>query len=140
MKLQNVSRIGRVTAVPHLQHPRAVPEDMQASYFLKGIKPYPAAIVDWWGNIIILKEAASSEMVERIGKMLGVASYGTVFFASTLLSAKDTRETVVPGTLTLSYELGKAVRRAREAGGAVSLSRRDRGRRGPARARFGRRR
>lgn len=95
---------------------RAVPEDMQASYFLKGIKPYPAAIVDWWGNIIILKEAASSEMVERIGKMLGVASYGSVFFASTLLSAKDTRETVVPGTLTLSYELGKAVRRAREAG------------------------
>jgi DUF917 family protein len=95
---------------------RSVPEDMQASYFLKGIKPYPAAIVDWWGNIIILKEAASSEMVERIGKMLGVASYGTVFFASTLLSAKDTRETVVPGTLTLSYELGKAVRRAREAG------------------------
>ncbi len=95
---------------------RSVPEDMQASYFLKGIKPYPAAIVDWWGNIIILKEAASSEMVERIGKMLGVASYGTVFFASTLLSAKDTRETVIPGTLTLSYELGKAVRRAREAG------------------------
>ena len=95
---------------------RAVPEDMQATYFLKGIKPYPAAIVDWWGNIIILKEAASSEMVERIGKMLGVASYGSVFFASTLLSAKDTCETVVPGTLTLSYELGKAVRRAREAG------------------------
>lgn len=94
---------------------RAVPEDMQASYFLKGIKPYPAAIVDWWGNIIILKEAASSEMVERIGKMLGVASYGSVFFASTLLSAKETRETVVPGTLTLSYQLGKAVRRAREA-------------------------
>ena len=45
---------------------RAVPEDMQTSYFLKGIKPYPAAIVDWWGNIIILKEAVSSQMVERI--------------------------------------------------------------------------
>jgi DUF917 family protein len=95
---------------------RAVPEDMQASYFLKGIKPYPAVIVDWWGNIMILKEAASSEMVERIGKMLGVASHGSVFFASTLLSAKETRETIVPGTLTLSYELGKAVRRARKAG------------------------
>ena len=95
---------------------RAVPEDMQTTYFLKGIKTYPAAIVDWWGNVIILKEAASTEMVERIGKMLGVASYGAVFFASMLLSAKDTRELVVPGTLTLSYELGKAVRLAREAG------------------------
>ena len=95
---------------------RAVPEDMQTTYFLKGIKTYPAAIVDWWGNVIILKEAANTEMVERIGKMLGVASYGAVFFASMLLSAKDTRELVVPGTLTLSYELGKAVRLAREAG------------------------
>ena len=33
-----------------------------------------------------------------------------------LLSAKDTRETVVPGTLTLSLELGRAVRQARDAG------------------------
>ena len=95
---------------------RAVPEDMQTTYFLKGIKTYPAAIVDWWGNVLILKEAANTEMVERIGKMLGVASYGSVFFASMLLSARDTRDLVIPGTLTLSYELGKAVRLARKAG------------------------
>ena len=95
---------------------RAVPEEMQTTYFLNDIEICPAAIVDWWGNKIILKEAANTNMVERIGKMLGVASYGAVFFASVLLSAKDTREMVVPGTLTLSYELGKAVRQAREAG------------------------
>ena len=96
---------------------RAVPQDMQTTYFLKGIPTSPAAIVDWWGNVIILKETASTEMGERIGKMLSVASHGVVYFASMLLSAKDTRETVVPGTLTLSYELGRAVRLAREAGG-----------------------
>jgi uncharacterized protein len=95
---------------------RAVPEDMQATYFLADIKAWPAAIVDWWGNTIILKEAASAEMVERIGKMLGVAAYGSVFFATMPLSAKETRELVVPGTLTKSFELGKAVRLAREAG------------------------
>ena len=95
---------------------RAVPQDMQTTYFLKGIPTHPAAIVDWWGNVIILKETASTEMGERIGKMLSVASHGVVYFASMLLSAKDTRETVVPGTLTLSYELGRVVRLAREAG------------------------
>jgi len=95
---------------------RAVPEEMQTTYFLKDVEICPAAIVDWWGNKIILKEAANSKMVERIGKMLGVASYGAVFFASMLLSAQDTREMIVPGTLTLSYELGKAVRLAKEAG------------------------
>lgn len=95
---------------------RAVPQDMQTTYFLKGIPTYPAAIVDWWGNVLILKEAVTTEMGERIGKMLGVAAYGVVYFANMLLSAKDTRETVVPGTLTQSLELGRRVRRAREAG------------------------
>jgi uncharacterized protein len=93
---------------------RAVPQDMQTTYFLKGIKTYPAAITDWWGNVLILKEAANTEMGERMGKMLAIASYGSVFVASMLLSAKDTRDTVVPGTLTLSLELGKVVRKARE--------------------------
>jgi uncharacterized protein len=95
---------------------RAVPQDMQTTYFLKDIKTYPAAVVDYWGNVVILKELANTEMGERIGKMLGVASYGVVFFASMLMSAKETRETVVPGTLTKSLELGKAVRIARETG------------------------
>lgn len=95
---------------------RAVPEDMQTTYFLKDIKTYPAVITDWWGDVMILKEASATQMGERMGKMLAIASHGAVFFASMLLSAKDTRETVVPGTLTLSFELGKAVRQAREAG------------------------
>ncbi len=95
---------------------RAVPQDMQTTYFLKGIPTHPAAIVDWWGNILILKEAVTTEMGERIGKMLGVASFGVVYFANLLLSAQQTRETVVPGTLTRSLELGQAVRRATVAG------------------------
>lgn len=96
---------------------RAVPEDMQTTYFLKDIQTYPAVITDWWGDVLILKEASATQMGERMGKMLAIASHGVVFFASMLLSAKETRETVVPGTLTLSLELGKAVRQARQAGG-----------------------
>jgi len=95
---------------------RAVPQDMQTTYFLKGIKTYPASIVDWWGNVVILKEAASAEMGERIGKLLSVASYGKVYMASILLNAQETRETVVTGTLTKSLELGQAIHRAKESG------------------------
>ncbi|MCS6907707.1 MAG: DUF917 domain-containing protein [Anaerolineales bacterium] len=95
---------------------RAVPQDMQSTYFLKGVPAYPAAIVDWWGNVIILKEVVTAEMGERIGKMLGVAAFGVVYFANTLLSAEQTRDTIIPGTLTLSLELGQAVHRAVETG------------------------
>lgn len=95
---------------------RAVPQDMQTTYFLKDIPTHPAAIVDWWGNILILKEAVNIEMGERIGKMLGVAAFGVVYFANLLLSAQQTRDTIVPGTLTLALELGQAVHRAVAAG------------------------
>jgi len=95
---------------------RAVPQDMQTTYFLKDIKTYPAAITDWWGDVLILKEAATTEMGERMGKMLAIASYGVVSMASILLSAQDTRELVVPGTLTLSLELGRAVHEAHMTG------------------------
>ena len=95
---------------------RAVPEDMQTTYFLKGIKTYPAAIVDWWGDVVILKEAVNTEMGERMGKMLSVASHGVVYIAAILLSAQQTRDTIIPGTLTLSFNLGRAIRLARESG------------------------
>ncbi len=101
---------------------RAVPQDMQTTYFLQGIKTYPAAITDYWGNVIILKEAANTEMGERIGKLLAVASHGVVYVASILLSAAQTRETIVPGTLTKSLELGRAVRIAREQGADPALA------------------
>ena len=95
---------------------RAVPQDMQTTYFLKDIKTYPAAITDWWGDVLILKQAANTEMGERMGKQLANAAYGVVYIATMLLSAQETRDTIVPGTLTLSYELGRAVRQARQAG------------------------
>jgi len=95
---------------------RAVPQEMQTTYFLKDKSITPAAITDYWGDVLILKEGASAAMIERLGKLLAVASYGLVYFASVLLSAQETRETIVPGTLTMSYELGKAVHGARAAG------------------------
>lgn len=95
---------------------RAVPQEMQTSYFLKDKSITPAAIVDWWGNVLLLKQGVSPTMIERIGKLLAVASYGAVYFASVLLSATETAETIVPGTLTLSLELGNALHQAIAAG------------------------
>jgi DUF917 family protein len=113
--LVTAARLG-IPAIDGDYSGRAAPQDMQATYCVKGIKTYPAAIVDWWGNVLILKEAATPEMGERIGKQLSISSYGVVYIASILLDARQTRETIIPGTLTASLELGQCVRKAREAG------------------------
>jgi DUF917 family protein len=55
-------------------------------------------------------------MLERIGKLLSVAAYGMTSMAATLLSGREMKEIVVPGTLTKCLELGQAIRRAQEQG------------------------
>ena len=113
--LVTAARLG-IPAVDGDYSGRAAPQDMQATYCVKGIKTYPAAIVDWWGDVLILKEAATAEMGERIGKQLSISSYGAVYIASILLDSQQTRETIIPGTLTMSLDLGRSVRQARESG------------------------
>jgi DUF917 family protein len=95
---------------------RAIPDEMQGTPYLHGKTSHPLASVDTWGDIVILKEPQNPFMLERIGKMLSVAAFGSCYQAATLLPASEMKGIVVPGTLTRCLELGRAMRRAREAG------------------------
>jgi DUF917 family protein len=72
--------------------------------------------VDKWGNIIVVKHAVNNNALERIAKMLAVASYGSIAVATTPLIAEEMKKIVVPGTLTKSLKIGKTLRDARSAG------------------------
>jgi DUF917 family protein len=113
--LVSAARLG-ITCVDGDYAGRAIPDEMQGTPYLYGKSSDPLASVDHWGNVVILKEAANPFMLERIGKMLSVAAYGSTYQAATLLPATEMKEIVVPGTLTRSLELGQAMRRARDAG------------------------
>lgn len=96
---------------------RAIPDEMQGMPYLAGKTSHPMASVDRWGDVVIVKEAANPFMFERVGKMLSVAAHGSCYQAATLLPASEMREIVIPGTLTRSLALGRAIREARETGG-----------------------
>jgi DUF917 family protein len=93
---------------------RAVPEEMQATTFIHGKNAWPVANVDRWGNIAIIKYTVDSYMLERLGKMLAVAAFGSTTQACTPLPASEMKEVLVHGTLTKSLALGRAIREARE--------------------------
>jgi DUF917 family protein len=95
---------------------RAVPEEMQATTYLHGKNSWPAASLDEWGNVAIVKYAVSFHMFERIGKMLAVAGYGTTSMAGTPLPAAEMKEVLVHGTLTRCLDIGQAMREARMKG------------------------
>ena len=95
---------------------RAIPEEMQGTPYLYEKDSFPLASVDRWGNVVILKEACSPHMLERIGKMMAVAAFGQCTIAATLLNGREMKDIIVPGTLTKCLSLGRAIRQARERG------------------------
>ena len=95
---------------------RAIPDEMQGTQYLYGKNSWPFASVDEWGNVAIVTYTVDPYMLERIGKMLAVAAYGRTTIAATPLPANEMKDILVRGTLTKSFELGRAMRQAREQG------------------------
>lgn len=100
---------------------RAVPEGVQSRPSVLGLPAGVAAIVDSWGDVFIRKSVVSVEVDEFFAKMMSiVVKYpdptATCAFADALYRVAEVREVVVPGTLSFSLGLGRAIRVAREEG------------------------
>lgn len=95
---------------------RAIPEEMQTTLYLHDKAGWPFTTADRWGNVCIVKEACDHHMMERIGKMLSVAAYGECDMAAYLLTGREMKEILVRDTLTMTLELGRTIRQARERG------------------------
>ena len=95
---------------------RAIPEVTNLKPEIYGVPIWPVAFVDRWGNVCLLKEAVSTAMVDRIGRMLCRAAYGGVGIACYLLKAKDAKQVMVQGSLSKAFAIGRARREALEQG------------------------
>jgi len=95
---------------------RAIPEISQTTPYLHDKSLLPIITVDAWGNICIIKNSTSYPIAERIGKFLSAASYGLTGDAGFLMTGKEVKEVIIPGTLTECYNIGKLIRETREVG------------------------
>jgi hypothetical protein len=100
---------------------RAVPELSQTTAAIAGIPAAPMVICDDWGNELIMTSSATIASAEGIGKMISMVTKApdpkaTCAHAGFLVSGKMMKELICPGTFTLSYQVGKAIREARETG------------------------
>jgi len=95
---------------------RAIPEITQITPELNGKRSWPLSSVDRWGNVVIIKEAVSTAMSERIGKLLSRAAFGGCGMAGYLLKGKEMKQIVVKDSLTKCYDMGRAIRQAHEKG------------------------
>jgi DUF917 family protein len=95
---------------------RAIPELNNCKPEIFRIPIAPIAFVDKWGDVVLVPKTASTEMADRIGRMLCLGAYSGVGIACYLMQVKDARRYMVRGTLSKSLALGAARRQALEAG------------------------
>jgi DUF917 family protein len=99
---------------------RAIPKLSQMLGSIAGYPLWPAAICDSWGNRLIMKATPSAEATESVGKMISIVTkradpYAVCAHAGFLLQAREMKRLVVPGTITLAFKTGSAIREAQQA-------------------------
>ncbi len=96
---------------------RAIPEIQQTTPYLQDKELCPISSVDLWGNVCFIKNSINYLMSERIGKIISTSAYSLTGDAGFLMTGKDMRDCIIPGTLTECFELGKLIRETRETNG-----------------------
>ena len=93
---------------------RAFPELQMCTFLMGGIAPAPASLCDYNGQSVIFERVDSPIVLERYARALTIQMGGAAGYAFPVMSGKDLKRTVVPGTMTLARKLGEAVIDARD--------------------------
>lgn len=91
---------------------RAFPELQMETFSVYGVPGTPACVVDEDGNTVIC-EASSDVEMEWLLRGVTIRMGGAAYLAHYPMSGADFKRTAVRNTLTLAFELGRAVRVAR---------------------------
>lgn len=105
---------------------RAVPEMQHSSFYLARLPVAPQAVVNEFGETLLVKSVVDDRRSEALVRALAIASRNVVWVADHALPAGRLRTATVPGTVSLAHRVGQALREAREGGedlgGAVAAA------------------
>lgn len=95
---------------------RAVPEICQNTVCIENFSMAPLALVDWYGNKTLVTKIINYEMGERISKAVSEVAWGRVGNVAFPVKGSEFHKVIIPGTLSLSHQVGKTLRECRESG------------------------
>ncbi|HUZ24491.1 MAG TPA: DUF917 domain-containing protein [Streptosporangiaceae bacterium] len=91
---------------------RAFPELQMTTYMIYGAPPCPTAIADERGNRVVFAGVSDGRWLERLARSVTVSMGGHAGVATTPMSGEFCRRVIIPGTLTLARDIGRAVQEA----------------------------
>jgi len=94
---------------------RAFPEVQMTSFFIHGQEVKPAALADADGNVLIVTEATSPKMLEKLLRAGTIAMGCTALMTTAPMTGDFVRRFGIPHTPSQAWTLGNAVLEARAA-------------------------
>lgn len=94
---------------------RAFPELQMVTFLMYGGQPWPAAVADDKGNAVVIARVRDARTLERIARVITVEMGGSAGLAMAPMNGAECKRSIVPGTLSLAREIGRAVLAARAA-------------------------
>ncbi len=92
---------------------RAVPELQMTMFCIHGIPIAPLSLADSKGNSAILYPT-DAYMAEKLARAVTTVFGGTAGLVCQIMTGKQLKEAVIPGTLSVAERVGRAIREARE--------------------------
>lgn len=98
---------------------RAAPEISQSSLYLTNVKCTPAVVATYWGDVLIFDKVLCFQRAEELLEGIALYSGGEAsgFFA---LTGEEAKKGAIPGTISFTIEIGKAILKARESGDDIT--------------------
>lgn len=91
---------------------RALPEAQMMTYAIAGVCPSPAVAYDYAGNVTTFT-TGDTPTYERHIRALSMASGGMLTTAEHPMTGAELKPAIIPGTVSFSIELGRALRENR---------------------------
>src|SRR2546427_7938137 len=95
---------------------RAFPEIQMVTPTIFGVSATPMALADEKGNSALIN-TIDNRWTERLARSITIDMGATAMIALFVLSGKQLKESMVPGTIGLAQELGRLIRETRTAHG-----------------------
>ena len=95
---------------------RAIPASVHLKISIAGKDIWPRAFCDFAGNTVIIKQASSHAMMERIQKYLSMTTIGLIGGAGHLLNGKEMKGLINHGSISRCCRIGRLLREARHSG------------------------
>lgn len=109
--------LSAITGVPVLDADgigRAVPQLEMTTFSIYGVPATPGVLIDDSGNVATI-EAVNDRMAEELTRAVAGAMGSMAYMSLYFMSGKKAREVAVQRTITQTLEIGRRIRRARNA-------------------------